>query len=198
MYDGSRCETCKRKFGSQQAAIQHMNSFKHWGPRLECDTDGRKSLIQRVKDLYLGDKLVEPLKDTAPKQHETNPMTLQAQDDDTPTHPVEEPGHPKPQFQCKSCKKNFNSQSAVNQHMEDTRHQGPRFQCETCDAKFNSESAANQHMDAKKHQKRFQCPDCSKGFQSENALNMVCHPSQHERSLSSLAGPEILLTVIST
>src|SRR3954467_13171978 len=108
-------------------------------------TDDRKALIQRLKDLYLGNRLVEPLNYTAPKRPETNLMTLQPWDDDTPTHSLIETGHHKPQFQ-----------SAVNQHTEDTGHQVPRFQCETCDAKFNSPSAANQHMDAKKHHNLFQ------------------------------------------
>ncbi|WAO87630.1 Hypothetical protein NCS54_00494600 [Fusarium falciforme] len=49
-------------------------------------------------------------------------------------------------FKCDCCPRQFNSQHAVNQHMDALGHRLPRFNCETCDKAFFSQHAANQHM----------------------------------------------------
>jgi hypothetical protein len=55
MYFDNECETCDREFGSQQAAIQHMNALNHWGPRYECDTCVREFFTQRSADQHMDD-----------------------------------------------------------------------------------------------------------------------------------------------
>jgi hypothetical protein len=56
MYFDDECETCDREFGSQQAAIQHMDALNHWGPRYECDTCDREFFTQRSADQHMDDK----------------------------------------------------------------------------------------------------------------------------------------------
>jgi hypothetical protein len=56
MYFDDECETCDREFGSQQAAIQHMDVLNHWGPRYECDTCDREFFTQRSADQHMDDK----------------------------------------------------------------------------------------------------------------------------------------------
>jgi hypothetical protein len=56
MYFDDECETCDREFGSQQAAIQHMDALNHWGPRYECDTCDRDFFTQRSADQHMDDK----------------------------------------------------------------------------------------------------------------------------------------------
>ncbi|KAI8676273.1 hypothetical protein NCS56_00514700 [Fusarium sp. Ph1] len=54
-------------------------------------------------------------------------------------------------FKCDCCPRQFNSQHAVNQHMDALGHWLPRFNCETCDKAFFSQHAANQHMNDTGH-----------------------------------------------
>ncbi|KAE8854842.1 hypothetical protein PTNB73_10272 [Pyrenophora teres f. teres] len=191
MSDNSQCKTCKRKFGSQRAANQHMDSVNHWIPALECDD--QKSLVQRFAELYTGNNPQEPDKSTVPRS-ETVTATPELQHH-TSTQLLEDTKNRQPQFQCKICKKSFLTQRSLDQHLENTGHEGPQFKCDTCDGKFTSQSSANQHMDAKSHHKRHTCPDCKKGFKSENALNMhvnmtthrdkkVAHPSPSQESIT--------------
>jgi hypothetical protein len=56
MYFDDECKTCDREFGSQQAAIQHMDALNHWGPRYECDTCDREFFTQRSADQHMDDK----------------------------------------------------------------------------------------------------------------------------------------------
>ena len=180
VHDNSRCETCKRKFGSRQDAIKHMKTFDHWAPRLEYSVDDEKSLAKRFANLYMADVSEDLPNSTVPQRYEPVTVTPQLQDSTPRQQPLGNTGHREPQFKCKGCKKKFLSQASANQHMEDTKHQEPRFNCETCDGTFTSQSSANKHMDAKDHRKRYQCPTCGKGFKSESALNMVScysHPS---------------------
>lgn len=53
MYYDNECETCDREFGSQQAAIQHMNALDHWAPRYECDTCDREFFTQRSAEQHM-------------------------------------------------------------------------------------------------------------------------------------------------
>jgi hypothetical protein len=55
MYYDDECETCDRKFGSQLAAIQHMNALDHWGPRYECDTCDREFFTQSSANQHMDD-----------------------------------------------------------------------------------------------------------------------------------------------
>ncbi|KAJ3468203.1 hypothetical protein MRS44_002268 [Fusarium solani] len=54
-------------------------------------------------------------------------------------------------FKCDCCPRQFNSQHAVNQHMDALGHRLPRFNCETCDKAFFSQHAAKQHMNDTGH-----------------------------------------------
>ena len=56
MYYGNECEMCDREFGSQQAAIQHMDALDHWASRFECDTCDREFFTQRSADQHMDDK----------------------------------------------------------------------------------------------------------------------------------------------
>ncbi|KAH8621607.1 zinc finger protein [Alternaria alternata] len=55
MYYDNKCETCDREFGSQQAAIQHMDALDHWGPRFECDTCDREFFTQHSAEQHMDD-----------------------------------------------------------------------------------------------------------------------------------------------
>lgn len=52
---------------------------------------------------------------------------------------------------CKSCSKQFATQSAVNEHMAATGHGTPSISCKTCPKKFYTQSAAKEHMEAVRH-----------------------------------------------
>lgn len=54
-------------------------------------------------------------------------------------------------FNCDCCPRRFNSQHAVNQHMDALGHRVPRFNCETCDRAFFAQHSANQHMNDTGH-----------------------------------------------
>ena len=105
-------------------------------------------------------------------------------------------------FHCEACGRRFNSELAVNQHMNDTNHrtasthmndanhEAPRFRCETCNRRFHSQHAVDQHMN-----------DTNHGLQSaaDQRMNDANHRAPSFRQGHNFAGqtginPQAMLT----
>ncbi|KAI1515209.1 Zinc-binding domain containing protein [Pyrenophora tritici-repentis] len=179
MSNDGQCETCKRTFGSQQAADQHMDSLKHWSPRLECDIDDQKSLVQRLADLSMGINPEEPAKSTVARS-ETVTATPQLQNH-TPSQSLEDTKSGKPQFPCNICTRKFLTQSSLDQHRHNTGHQGSRFQCKACNKVFLSPSSVDQHKKATGHLGNpFQCKICSGNHPNKQSLDQHVKDTGHQ------------------
>ncbi|KAK2811853.1 hypothetical protein FQN50_001891 [Emmonsiellopsis sp. PD_5] len=83
-------------------------------------------------------------------------------------------------YDCETCYRDFGTQRACNQHMNDTNHWGPTFDCETCVREFRSQNAANQHMNAVGHwTPKIPCETCGKKFHNQNAANQHMNSVGH-------------------
>lgn len=47
------CQTCDRRFGSNQACNQHMNALDHWAPRFDCETCTRDFASQHAANQHM-------------------------------------------------------------------------------------------------------------------------------------------------
>ncbi|CAN9431163.1 unnamed protein product [Alternaria alternata] len=133
MYYDNECETCDREFGSQQAAIQHMDALDHWGPRFGCDACDREFFTQRSAEQHMDDTgHWEPQFEceTCDKRFHTQ-RSVQQHMDDT--------GHWEPQFECETCDRSFRSESSANQHMSALDHY-KQYHCRDCAKSFRNEN----------------------------------------------------------
>ncbi|KAL4779081.1 hypothetical protein BJX76DRAFT_365554 [Aspergillus varians] len=86
--------------------------------------------------------------------------------------------HWAPRYECETCTKSFGLQRAATQHMDATNHWAPKVPCETCNLKFQTQSAADQHMKALAHYLHY-CKACDRKFQNENNLRMHLNSKIH-------------------
>lgn len=73
-------------------------------------------------------------------------------------------------WMCAFCKKTFNSNAKVQDHLHQHNNDRP-FKCEICSADFNSKYIYNSHM--KIHNERVkacECTDCGKSFMTQSHL----------------------------
>ena len=81
-------------------------------------------------------------------------------------------------FQCDSCKRTFNSGTALRYHR--TTHLGENqrkpFKCEICSKVFPQKSGLKQHSFIHSGEKPFKCPKCPKTFNRKETLQ------NHERT----------------
>ncbi|EEH38894.2 hypothetical protein PAAG_01356 [Paracoccidioides lutzii Pb01] len=91
---------------------------------------------------------------------------------------MDDKNHWPPRYGCESCPKIFNSQHAAIQHMNAVRHWKPKIPCEKCSAMFHREQDADQHMSQLGHYKHY-CTSCRQRFQNENNLRMHLNSKIH-------------------
>lgn len=79
------------------------------------------------------------------------------------------------EFECLRCEREFNSQNALDQHMNALGHWPPpsKHKCETCDETFVEKRTAREHMDYWEHWKglRFECQSCDRTFSSQQGAD---------------------------
>ncbi|OBT84683.1 hypothetical protein VE02_07850 [Pseudogymnoascus sp. 03VT05] len=62
-------------------------------------------------------------------------------------------------FDCDGCDRSFNSEEALQQHLQDSPAHASSFNCETCDRHYGSETALQQHLrDSPTHQQDTETP----------------------------------------
>lgn len=76
-------------------------------------------------------------------------------------------GHRRPAFECDSCHRNFNSDGAKFQHMNDTNHFA--YKCHCCYETWPNEEERQQH----EREEHLFCTDCDRFFQNDNNIKMV-------------------------
>ncbi|KAF2477940.1 uncharacterized protein BDR25DRAFT_299678 [Lindgomyces ingoldianus] len=140
MYYETECETCDREFGSQQAAIQHMNALGHWGSRYECDTCDRQFFTQRSADQHMDDTgHREPQFEceTCDKRFYTQMSANQHMD--ACDH--------RRRYYCHDCSKTFQSENALKMHLNSSTHRGKNVACPFCKAALTSASGLSHHLE---------------------------------------------------
>ncbi|RDW74148.1 hypothetical protein BP5796_07590 [Coleophoma crateriformis] len=86
-------------------------------------------------------------------------------------HVQDAPAHA-PSFNCRPCDRSFSNEKALQQHLQDAPAHVPSFNCEPCDRSFSSDEALQQHLrDAPAHAPSFDCEACDRTFGSEEALH---------------------------
>ncbi|KAG9188923.1 hypothetical protein G6011_07628 [Alternaria panax] len=165
MYYDNECETCDREFGSQQAAIQHMDALDHWGPRFGCDACDREFFTQRSAEQHMDDTgHWEPQFEceTCDKRFHTQRSVEQHMDDT---------GHWEPQFECETCDRRFRSESSANQHMSALDHY-KQYHCRDCAKSFRNENELRMHLNSSTHRGRnVACPFCKTALTSASGLS---------------------------
>ncbi|EFR04358.1 hypothetical protein MGYG_07366 [Nannizzia gypsea CBS 118893] len=85
-------------------------------------------------------------------------------------------------YECDTCTRQFATQRACNQHMNDTDH-WQTYDCEVCDKEFCTQRAANQHMDALGHWEEeyypYECETCTARYISETAVQRHMKKAEH-------------------
>ncbi|EMD61791.1 hypothetical protein GGP41_002699 [Bipolaris sorokiniana] len=140
MYYGNECEMCDREFGSQQAAIQHMDALDHWASRFECDTCDREFFTQRSADQHMDDKgHWEPQFgcETCDKRFRSQLYANQH---------MNALNHYK-RHCCCDCAKTFQSENALRMHLNSSSHRGKNVACPLCKTAFTSASGLSHHLE---------------------------------------------------
>ncbi|RAR15528.1 zinc finger protein [Stemphylium lycopersici] len=106
MYYDNKCETCDREFGSQQAAIQHMDALDHWGPRFECDTCDREFFTQHSAEQHMDDTGHWEL------QYECETCDRRFHSEPSANQHMSALKHHK-QHYCRDCAKTFRNENAL-------------------------------------------------------------------------------------
>ncbi|KAH6613028.1 hypothetical protein C7974DRAFT_345632 [Boeremia exigua] len=165
MYYDNECETCDREFGSQQAAIQHMNALDHWGPRYECDTCDREFFTQQAANQHMNDTDHWEARfqcDTCDRVFSTQRSADQ--------HMVDT-GHREPRYGCDICSRRFDTEMSADQHMNAVGHHKRNF-CDSCSRSFQSENALKMHLNSSTHRGRnVVCPFCKMALTSASGLS---------------------------
>lgn len=78
--------------------------------------------------------------------------------------------HEPPAFECDRCDRYFQSESAVNQHMDALGHwDGSDYECDDCSGVFSDEEHLRDH-EVVEH---FYCDPCDQYFQSYNNIKIA-------------------------
>lgn len=100
-------------------------------------------------------------------------------------------GHARPDFECDTCGRSFNTNHGRKAHMDALGHWGPRFNCDTCDRHFTTSIGRDQHMDALGHWGPDDVDDCGctvcsdvfddedEAAQHEADQHFFCRPCDH-------------------
>jgi DNA-directed RNA polymerase subunit RPC12/RpoP len=140
MYFDDECETCDREFGSQQAAIQHMDALNHWGPRYECDTCDREFFTQRSADQHMDDKgHWEP-------QFECESCNKKFHTQLSADQHMDARNHHK-RHHCHDCSKSFQNENALRMHLSSSTHRGKNVACPFCKTALTSASGLSHHLE---------------------------------------------------
>lgn len=141
MYYDNECETCDREFGSQQAAIQHMDALDHWGPRFGCDACDREFFTQRSAEQHMDDTgHWEP-------QFECEVCDKRFRSELSANQHMSALDHYK-QYYCRDCAKSFRNENALRMHLNSSIHRGRNVACPFCKAALTSASGLSQHLEA--------------------------------------------------
>lgn len=140
MYYDNECETCDREFGSQQAAIQHMDALNHWAPRFECDTCDREFFTQRSADQHMdATRHWEP-------QFECETCDKRFCSQLSANQHMSALNHYERHY-CYDCAKTFQSENALRMHLNSSTHRGKNAACPFCKTAFTSASGLSHHLE---------------------------------------------------
>ncbi|KAI8938682.1 hypothetical protein NX059_004549 [Plenodomus lindquistii] len=165
MYYDNECETCDREFGSQQAAIQHMNALDHWGPRYECDTCDREFYTQQRANQHMNDT------DHWKAQFECDTCNRVFFTQRSADQHMDDTEHWEPPIECDTCDRRFNTQRSADQHMDAVDHH-KKYYCDSCSRSFQSENDLKMHLNSSIHRGRnAACPFCKVRLTSATGLS---------------------------
>ena len=81
-------------------------------------------------------------------------------------------------FQCKDCKRIFNSDQALCYHTK-SKHEGVKYACNQCDKQFTQQSNLTTHIKSLHEGVKFDCNQCD--YQTTQQCNLTRHiQSKHE------------------
>ncbi|KAF1834530.1 hypothetical protein BDW02DRAFT_568920 [Decorospora gaudefroyi] len=112
MSEDTKCETCHREFGTQEAAVRHMDILAHWDTRFKCSTCDKKFFTQRAADQHMydtGHRKPQVQCETCDKRFHTQRSA---------DNHMSAKKHRKPQFKVETCDEGFGSQLSAIQHRE--------------------------------------------------------------------------------
>ncbi|KAK1456479.1 hypothetical protein CMEL01_16383 [Colletotrichum melonis] len=174
----SRCVTCNRSFGSEEALQQHMSDSPIHSPSYDCDICDRSFGNDEALQQHLRDSPVhKPSYDCSTCDRSFgNDEALEQHLRDSPVH--------KPSYDCDTCKRSFGDDEALQQHRRDSPVHRLSYDCESCNRSFGDEEALQQHLrDSPAHRPFYDCDTCNRSFSTEEALQQHLRDSSiHQQS----------------